>query len=213
MSQVDTLDTQKLAAYLEQHIDGFKGPIEADKFEGGQSNPTFKITTPSGAYVLRRQPPGKLLKSAHAVDREFRVMAALKDTDVPVPQVLHLCEDRDVIGSMFYVMEFCEGRILWGASLPEAGEGEAGNATRAAMYQEMNRVLAALHSVDLEAVGLTDYGKPGNYFERQIGRWTKQYRASETSDIAAMNALIDFLPAHLPASDDVTTVVHGNGQT
>ena len=108
MSQVDTLDTQKLAEYLEQQIDGFKGPIEADKFEGGQSNPTFKITTPSGAYVLRRQPPGKLLKSAHAVDREFRVMAALKDTDVPVPRVLHLCEDRDVIGSMFYVMEFCE---------------------------------------------------------------------------------------------------------
>ena len=132
------------------------------------SNPTFKITAASGAYVLRRQPPGKLLKSAHAVDREFRVMAALKDTDVPVPNVLHLCEDRDVIGSMFYVMEFCEGRILWSAGLPEMGEGEAANAVRGEMYSEMNRVLAAMHSVDLEAVGLTDYGKPGNYFERQL---------------------------------------------
>ena len=210
MSQVDTLDTQKLAAYLEQHIDGFKGPIEADKFDGGQSNPTFKITTPSGAYVLRRQPPGKLLKSAHAVDREFRVMAALKDTDVPVPQVLHLCEDRDVIGSMFYVMEFCEGRILWGASLPEAGEGEAGNATRAAMYQEMNRVLAALHSVDLDEVGLADYGKPGNYFERQLGRWTQQYEASKLQDIPAMDELIAWLQANQPEDDGQVSLVHGD---
>ena len=210
MSQVDTLDTQKLAEYLEQHIDGFNGPIEADKFEGGQSNPTFKITTPSGAYVLRRQPPGKLLKSAHAVDREFRVMAALKDTDVPVPRVLHLCEDRDVIGSMFYVMEFCEGRILWGASLPEVGEGEAGNATRAAMYQEMNRVLAALHSVDLDAVGLTDYGKPGNYFERQLGRWTQQYEASKLQDIPAMDELIAWLQANQPEDDGQVSLVHGD---
>ena len=210
MSQVDTLDTQKLAAYLEQHIDGFKGPIEADKFDGGQSNPTFKISTPSGAYVLRRQPPGKLLKSAHAVDREFRVMAALKDTDVPVPQVLHLCEDRDVIGSMFYVMEFCEGRILWGASLPEAGEGEAGNATRAAMYQEMNRVLAALHSVDLDEVGLADYGKPGNYFERQLGRWTQQYEASKLQDIPAMDELIAWLQANQPEDDGQVSLVHGD---
>ncbi|MCG8439843.1 MAG: phosphotransferase family protein, partial [Pseudomonadales bacterium] len=198
MSQVDTLDTEKLARYLEQHIDGFKGPIQADKFEGGQSNPTFKITSPSGAYVLRRQPPGKLLKSAHAVDREYRVMAALKDTDVPVPTVLHLCEDRDVIGSMFYVMEFCEGRILWGAALPEAGDGDAGNALRATMYDEMNRVLAAMHSVDLEAVGLSDYGKPGSYFERQLGRWSKQYEASKLEEIPAMDELIAWLEKHLP---------------
>ncbi|MED5389365.1 MAG: phosphotransferase family protein [Pseudomonadota bacterium] len=210
MSQVDTLDTQKLAAYLEQHIDGFKGPIEADKFDGGQSNPTFKMTSPSGAYVLRRQPPGKLLKSAHAVDREFRVMAALKDTDVPVPQVLHLCEDRDVIGSMFYVMEFCEGRIFWGASLPEMGEGESGNGLRSAMYDEMNRVLAALHSVDLEATGLTDYGKPGNYFERQLGRWTKQYEASKLQDIPAMDELIAWLEANQPEDDGQVSLVHGD---
>jgi aminoglycoside phosphotransferase (APT) family kinase protein len=210
MSQVDTLDTQKLAEYLEQHIDGFKGPIEADKFEGGQSNPTFKITAASGAYVLRRQPPGKLLKSAHAVDREFRVMAALKDTDVPVPNVLHLCEDRDVIGSMFYVMEFCEGRILWSAGLPEMGEGEAANAVRGEMYSEMNRVLAAMHSVDLEAVGLTDYGKPGNYFERQLGRWTQQYEASKLQEIPAMDSLIEWLQANQPEDDGQVSLVHGD---
>ena len=210
MSQVDTLDTQKLAEYLEQHIGGFNGPIEADKFEGGQSNPTFKITAASGAYVLRRQPPGKLLKSAHAVDREFRVMAALKDTDVPVPNVLHLCEDRDVIGSMFYVMEFCEGRILWSAGLPEMGEGEAANAVRGEMYSEMNRVLAAMHSVDLEAVGLTDYGKPGNYFERQLGRWTQQYEASKLQEIPAMDSLIEWLQANQPEDDGQVSLVHGD---
>lgn len=210
MSQVDSLDTVKLAEYLEQHIEGFKGPIEADKFEGGQSNPTFKITTPSGAYVLRSQPPGELLKSAHAVDREYRVMAALKNTEVPVPNVLHLCEDRDVIGSMFYVMEFCEGRIFWGAALPECGEGEQGNATRAAMYDEMNRVLAAMHSVDLEAAGLSDYGKPGNYFERQLGRWTKQYAASKLKDIPAMDELIAWLEKHQPEDDGQVALAHGD---
>ncbi len=210
MSQVDSLDTVKLAEYLEQQIEGFKGPIEADKFEGGQSNPTFKITSPSGAYVLRRQPPGELLKSAHAVDREYRVMAALKNTDVPVPNVLHLCEDRDVIGSMFYVMEFCEGRIFWGAALPECGEGEEGNALRAAMYDEMNRVLAAMHSLDLEAVGLSDYGKPGNYFERQLGRWTKQYAASKLKEIPAMDELMAWLEKHLPEDDGQVALAHGD---
>ncbi|WP_287961948.1 phosphotransferase family protein, partial [Alcanivorax sp.] len=207
MSQIDT---QKLAEYFEQHIEGFKGPIEAEKFEGGQSNPTFKITAASGSYVLRRQPPGKLLKSAHAVDREFRVMAALKDTDVPVPNVLHLCEDRDVIGSMFYVMEFCEGRILWDAALPEAGEGDAANAARREMYSQMNRVLAAIHSVDLEAVGLTDYGKPGSYFERQLDRWTQQYEASKLQEIAAMDSLIAWLQTHQPEDDGQVSLVHGD---
>lgn len=210
MSQVDSLDTVKLADYLEQHIDGFKGPIEASKFEGGQSNPTFKMTTPSGAYVLRRQPPGELLKSAHAVDREYRVMAALKNTDVPVPNVLHLCEDRDVIGSMFYVMEFCEGRIFWGAALPECGDGAEGNALRTAMYDEMNRVLAAMHSVDLEAAGLSDYGKPGNYFERQLGRWTKQYAASKLKDIPAMDELIAWLEQNQPEDDGQVALAHGD---
>ncbi|MFP1683257.1 phosphotransferase [Alloalcanivorax sp. C16-1] len=205
MSQVDTLDTDRLTAYLEQHVPGFKGPMSAEKFEGGQSNPTFRIKAASGEYVLRRQPPGKLLKSAHAVDREFRVMNALRDSDVPVPRMYHLCEDPDVIGSMFYVMEFCQGRIFWDAAIPEVD-----NAARTAMYTEMNRVLAALHDVDLDAVGLTDYGKPGSYFERQLGRWTKQYRASEINPIQAMEDLMTWLEQNQPADDGQVSLVHGD---
>lgn len=205
MSQVDTLDTERLADYLQQHVDGFKGPVSAEKFAGGQSNPTFRIKAGSGEYVLRRQPPGKLLKSAHAVDREYRVMEALKNTEVPVPKVFHLCEDRDVIGSMFYLMEFCEGRIFWDAAIPEVD-----NAQRTTMYTEMNRVLAALHSVDPAAVGLADYGKPGNYFERQLGRWGKQYRASETHRIEAMEELMAWLEANQPADDGQVSLVHGD---
>ncbi|MBU3069998.1 phosphotransferase family protein [Aestuariicella sp. G3-2] len=203
---VDTLDTEVLSRYLEANIEGFKGPITAEKFAGGQSNPTFKITAASGTYVLRRQPPGKLLKSAHAVDREYRVLNALKDTDVPVARVYHLCEDRDVIGSMFYIMEFCDGHIYWGAALPEIESNEK----RAAMYDEMNRVLAALHSVDLEATGLSDYGKPGNYFERQFGRWSSQYKASELQPIAEMDQLIEWLDANLPADDGKVSLTHGD---
>lgn len=202
---VDQLPVEKLADYLAAQIEGFRGPIEVSKFSGGQSNPTFKITAESGTYVLRRQPPGKLLKSAHAVDREFRVMRALQNTAVPVPQVLHLCEDRDLIGSMFYIMEYCEGRIFWDAALPELD-----NTQRSEFYEEMNRVLAALHSVDLEATGLTDYGKPGNYFERQLERWTGQYRASELKTIAAMDKLIDWLGGALPADDGRVALVHGD---
>ena len=171
MSQVDTLDEAKLASYLEANVEGFKGPLTASKFAGGQSNPTFKIDAESGTYVLRRQPPGKLLKSAHAVDREYRILAALADTDVPVAKVYHLCEDRDVIGSMFYIMEFCDGNIHWDAALKDADSPEQ----RAKMYDEMNRVLAAIHSVDLEKANLLDYGKPGNYFQRQFERWSSQY--------------------------------------
>lgn len=206
MSAVDTLDTEKLCSYLEQHVEGFKGPMTAEKFAGGQSNPTFKIDAASGTYVLRRQPPGKLLKSAHAVDREYRVLNALKDTDVPVAKVYHLCEDRDVIGSMFYVMEFCDGNIYWGAGLPEIETNEQ----RTAMYDEMNRVLAALHSVDLEAAGLTDYGKPGNYFERQLNRWTAQYKASELDPIPEMDQLIAWLEKNLPEDDGKVSLVHGD---
>ncbi len=202
---VEQLPTEKLAAYLATHIEGFRGPIQVEKFSGGQSNPTFKVQAESGTYVLRRQPPGKLLKSAHAVDREFRVMRALADTDVPVPRVLHLCEDRELIGSMFYVMEYCDGRIFWDAALPELD-----NAQRSGFYEEMNRVLAALHSVDLEACGLTDYGKPGNYFERQLERWQGQYRASELQPIAAMDQLMDWLGTALPADDGRATLVHGD---
>lgn len=203
---VDHLDTDTLGRYLEQHLAGFRGPVTAEKFSGGQSNPTFKLSAASGTYVLRRQPPGKLLKSAHAVDREYRVLAALQDTDVPVAQVYHLCEDRDLIGSMFYVMEYCDGNIYWGAALPEI----VSNDRRGAMYDEMNRVLAALHKVDINAVGLSDYGKSGNYFERQLGRWSSQYRASELQMIPAMDQLIDWLEQHLPADDDKVALTHGD---
>lgn len=206
MSEVDSLDEARLAAYLESQIEGFKGPLKASKFSGGQSNPTFKIEAASGNYVLRRQPPGKLLKSAHAVDREFRVYQALAESDVPVPKVYHLCEDRDVLGSMFYVMELCEGRIFWDAALPEM----ASNEDRTQAYDQMNRVLAAIHQVDVEAVGLGDYGKPGNYFERQLGRWTQQYRASEIDKIAPMDQLIEWLEANIPEDDGRVSLVHGD---
>lgn len=204
-SVVDQLDMEKLSGYLKSKIPGFDGPLRASKFSGGQSNPTFKVETSAGTYVLRRQPPGKLLKSAHAVDREFRVMQALAGTDVPVPNVLHLCEDRDVIGSMFYLMEYCEGRIFWDAALPELNNEE-----RSTFYEEMNRVLAALHSVDLGAAGLSDYGRPGNYFERQFERWQGQYRASELQAISAMDQLILWLGDHLPADDGRVSLVHGD---
>ncbi|MGL6160656.1 phosphotransferase [Microbulbifer sp.] len=202
---VDHLPPERLEEYLAACIEGFRGPLEVSKFSDGQSNPTFKLHAASGTYVLRRQPPGKLLKSAHAVDREFRVMRALADTDVPVPGVLHLCEDRELIGSLFYVMEYCEGRIFWSAALPEVDRAERG-----AMYEEMNRVLAALHSVDVEAAGLSDYGRPGNYFQRQFERWSGQYRASEIEKIAAMDELIDWLADTLPEDDGRVALVHGD---
>lgn len=203
---VETVDVDTLSRYLEQHVDGFKGPLRAEKFSGGQSNPTFKLTAASGTYALRRQPPGKLLKSAHAVDREYRVLAALQTTEVPVPRVYHLCEDRDVIGSMFYLMEYCDGHIYWGAALPEIDS----NKRRGVMYDEMNRVLAALHSVDIDAVGLSDYGKPGNYFERQLARWSSQYKASELQVIPAMDQLIHWLEHNLPPDDGKVALTHGD---
>ena len=201
-----SLDTKKLQAYLEHHIPGFSGELSAEKFAGGQSNPTFKLSAGGKHYVLRRKPPGELLKSAHAVDREFKVISALQNTDVPVPQAYCLCEDDALIGSMFYVMEYKEGRVFWDPTLPEIESREE----RAAMYDEMNRVLAALHSVDVDAVGLSDYGRPGNYFERQIGRWTKQYRASETNNEPAMEKLITWLPANMPPDDGQVGLVHGD---
>ena len=178
MSQHD-FDLATLNAYLSEHCPQVGVITETEKFSGGQSNPTFLLTSEAGQFVLRRQPPGKLLKSAHAVDREFRVIRALADSDVPVPKVYHLCEDPDVIGSMFYVMAYVKGNIYWNSALPEIDS----NDTRRAMYHEMNRVLAALHSVDIDAAGLSDYGKPGNYFARQLSRWTQQYRASELEHI------------------------------
>jgi len=202
---VDTLDIQTLGRYLEAKIPDFRGPIEAEKFAGGQSNPTFRLHTASGDYVLRRKPPGQLLKSAHAVDREYRVLEGLADTEVPVARAYHLCEDDDVIGSMFYVMSFEDGRIFWDPALPELDKGE-----RAAFHGEMVRVLAAMHNVDVDAVGLADYGKPGNYFERQVGRWSTQYRSAETHTIEAMEQLLEWLPASIPADDGQVSLIHGD---
>ena len=202
---VDQFDLKQTGAYLEAHLDGFKGLNKAEKFSDGQSNPTFLLSADSGRYVLRRQPPGDLLKSAHAVDREYRVITALRDTDVPVPHTYHLCTDRDVIGSMFYVMSFENGRVFWNATLPELD-----NAQRANIYDEMNRVVAALHDIRPEDVGLADYGYPGNYFARQISRWSKQYRSSETSTIADMDRLIEWLPANMPEDDGSVSLIHGD---
>ncbi|GGF77679.1 phosphotransferase [Alteromonas lipolytica] len=200
-----TLDTEVLSAYLEQHVEGFRGPINAEKFPGGQSNPTFLIEAASGKYVLRRKPPGELLKSAHAVDREYRVLSALADTPVPVAKVYHLCEDTEVIGSMFYLMEYIDGRVFFNPALPEVSKEE-----RSQMYAEMSRVLAELHKVDVDAVGLSDYGRPGNYYERQISRWTTQYRATETETIPEMDTLIDWLAANTVADDGQVCLAHGD---
>ncbi len=199
------LPVDALAAYLETHVNGFRGPLTAMKFKGGQSNPTYRIDAASGTYVLRRKPPGPLLPSAHAVDREFRVLQALHGTSVPVAQPLHLCRDESVIGSMFYLMAFVDGRIFWDPSLPDMDA-----TARADIYLGIIDAMAALHTVDPAAVGLGDYGKPGNYFERQIKRWSEQYRASETRPIAAMDALIDALPARCPADDGVVALAHGD---
>jgi aminoglycoside phosphotransferase (APT) family kinase protein len=199
------IDVARLARYLEDHVPGFEGPVDAEKFAGGQSNPTFLLHARSGRYVLRRQPPGELLKSAHAVDREFRILTALSRTRVPVAQPYHLCEDRDVIGSLFYVMSFEDGRIFWNPALPELPRAD-----RAVCYDAVLQTMAALHEVDVDAAGLTDYGRPGNYFERQIGVWTKQYRAAETERLDAMETLIDWLPNACPADASRPTLVHGD---
>ncbi len=200
-----SLDLDRLVPYLQQHLPGFQGPVSATKFAGGQSNPTFLLDTPGGGYVLRRQPPGQLLKSAHAVDREFRVLSALAQTPVPVARAWHLCEDRDVIGSMFYLMSYEEGRIFWNPALPEVD-----TAARRDYYASIVATLAALHDVDIEAVGLADYGRPGNFFQRQIELWTKQYRAAETERIEPMEVLIEWLPANCPADTQHPALVHGD---
>ena len=210
MAESHAFDTLALQAHLQQQLPGFAGPLRVEQFKGGQSNPTYKLITPGMAYVMRSKPgpAAKLLPSAHAVDREYRVMKALHGTGVPVPRMHHLCEDESVIGRAFYVMEFVQGRVLWDQSLP--GLDSAG---RNAIYDEMNRVMAALHSVDVVACGLHDYGKPGNYFQRQIGRWSKQYLASTTEPIAAMDELLRWLPTHLPATaldTSQVSVVHGD---
>jgi aminoglycoside phosphotransferase (APT) family kinase protein len=203
-------DTRALQQYLQRQLPGFAGPLTVEQFKGGQSNPTYKLLTPGGAYVMRTKPgpAAKLLPSAHAVDREYRVMKGLAGTDVPVAHMHVLCEDEAVIGRAFYVMQFMDGRVLWDQALPGMSSTERG-----AIYDEMNRVISALHKVDVAAAGLADYGKPGNYFERQIGRWSKQYVASMTEDIKEMDRLIEWLPAHMPATardSSMVGVVHGD---
>jgi aminoglycoside phosphotransferase (APT) family kinase protein len=200
----DKLDEANLAAWMADNVQGFAGPITVSKFSGGQSNPTYRIDASSGAYVLRRKPLGKLLPSAHAVDREFRVISGLYPAGFPVAQPFGLCTDDEVIGSMFYVMSMVEGRTIWNGAMPDSNPGE-----RRAIYLELIDVLAALHNVDVEAAGLSEFGKPGNYFGRQIERWTKQYRLAETDALPEMEKLIDWLPATMPAQTRVS-IVHGD---
>ncbi len=197
-------DTGRLADFIRENVEGFAGELQVEQFKGGQSNPTYLVTAGSNRYVLRRKPPGVLLQSAHAVDREYRVIAALAATGVPVARAYALCADESVIGTAFYLMAYVEGRVLWDPTLPGMSPAQ-----RAAHYDELNRVIAALHQVDVAVVGLADYGRPGNYISRQIERWTKQYRASETETIEAMDRLIEWLPQNIPAGDE-TRIVHGD---
>ena len=210
VAEQHAFDTATLQRYLDGRLESFAGPLTVEQFKGGQSNPTYKLITPERAYVMRAKPgpAAKLLQSAHAIDREFTVMRALHETAVPVPRMHVLCEDESVIGRAFYVMQFMPGRVLWDQSLPSLDVPARGR-----IYDEMNRVIAALHTVDVGAVGLAGYGRPGNYFERQIGRWTKQYLASITEPIEAMDRLIEWLPAHMPPSardETQVSVVHGD---
>ena len=203
-------DVAALQAYLQARLPGFAGPPQAEQFKGGQSNPTYKLLTPGATYVMRAKPGpvAKLLPSAHAIEREYRVMAALAATEVPVPRMHLLCDDETVIGRAFFVMEHVPGRVLWEQSLPGLEPAQRG-----AIYDEMNRVIAALHRLDPAALGLADFGRSGNYFERQIGRWTKQYLASVTGANPAMDRLIEWLPANIPASardESMVAVVHGD---
>lgn len=206
VSERQKFDIAALQEYMRQHVDGFSGDLTVEQFKGGQSNPTFKLTAGGQSYVLRSKPgpAAKLLASAHAIDREFRVMDALNKAGFPAARQYALCTDESIIGRAFYIMEFVDGRVLWDQSLPGMT-----NAERAAIYDEMNRVIAQLHTIDYAAIGLADFGKPGNYFKRQIDRWTKQYKASETEKIDAMDKLIEWLPNNIPQGDD-TSIVHGD---
>ena len=210
VSDQHAFDVPALTAWMQGHVQGFAGPLQVEMFKGGQSNPTYKLITPGRSYVMRSKPGpvAKLLPSAHAIEREFRVMKGLAGTDVPVPHMYALCEDESIIGRAFYIMECMEGRVLWDQSLPGMEPAQ-----RAAIYDEMNRVISALHTVDFAAQGLADYGESGNYFERQIGRWSKQYVASVTQPIPEMDKLMQWLPAHMPASAldaSRVSIVHGD---
>ena len=210
VSAAHAIDIEALSAWLSTHLEGFKGPLSIEMFKGGQSNPTYKLITPEQSYVMRAKPGpvAKLLPSAHAIEREFAVMRGLYGTEVPVARMYCLCEDESVIGRAFYVMEFVQGRVMWDQALPGMNTQERG-----AIYDEMNRVIAALHTVKFAERGLAAYGKPGNYFERQIGRWSKQYMASITQPIVEMDRLMEWLPAHIPAGardESVVSIVHGD---
>jgi aminoglycoside phosphotransferase (APT) family kinase protein len=207
VSERQRFDVDALAAYLSAHIPAFPdGELAVEQFKGGQSNPTFKLSAGDRHYVLRTKPgpAARLLPSAHAIDREYRVMDALHKAGFPAPRQYLLCNDESVIGRAFFVMEFIEGRVLWDQSLPGMTPAE-----RSAIYDELNRVIARLHTIDYAAIGLADYGKPGNYFARQIERWTRQYQASATEPIEAMDQLIAWLPQHIPAGE-ATSIVHGD---
>lgn len=210
VSEQHAFDVSVLSGWLDKNLPGFVGPLNVEMFKGGQSNPTFKLITPNKSYVMRAKPGpvAKLLPSAHAVEREYAVMHGLQETDVPVPRMYCLCEDESIIGRAFYIMEFMQGRVLWDQSLPDMDRAQRG-----AIYNEMNRVIAALHKVDFAARGLQNYGKPGNYFERQIGRWSKQYVASITQPIPEMDQLMEWLPKNIPAmarNDSMVSIVHGD---
>jgi aminoglycoside phosphotransferase (APT) family kinase protein len=201
---IHQFDQDALYGYLEAHLEGFAGPMRVAQFKGGQSCPTYRIEARSGTYVLRRKPPGKLLPSAHAVDREYRVITALYAAGFPVPRTYLLCTDENVVGTMFYVMDCVDGRVFWDPTMPELS-----SAQRGAAYDSMNETMAKLHSFDVAKLGLADFGRPGNYFARQIGRWSKQYKASETTAIHAMDRLMEWLPENNPA-DDTNVLVHGD---
>ncbi len=199
-----TFDQDVLRSYLSQHVDGYAGPLQVKQFEGGQSNPTFQLITPGKTYVMRKQPPGELLPSAHQVDREYRVMHALRDTAVPVPVMYCLCEDKSVIGTSFYVMDFVEGRVFVDPSMPDSNNDE-----RRATYLNLASILGELHSLRPEDVGLEEFGRPGNYYARQYKRWSSQYLASKTDDLPDMDALMEWLPDNIP-DDDASGIVHGD---
>lgn len=205
MTAMTATEQRAVSNWLSEHLARAGPVLSSEKFSGGQSNPTYRLTTPDARYVLRRKPPGTLLKSAHAVDREFRVQKALAGTDVPVARMHALCEDDGVIGSAFYIMEEVEGRTFDDPRLPELAPDQ-----RAAVMDEMNRVLAAIHDIDLTATGLADYGPAGNYCQRQLDRWTQQYHATRTDDLPAMSALIDWLGDNMPDDDGQRTLVHGD---
>ncbi len=202
---VHTLDVEKLSDYLTQQLDEFTGIKKSKKFNTGQSNPTYLLETAEKKYVLRKKPPGELLPSAHAVDREYRIIKALEETKVPVPRTVFLCNDESIIGTIFYVMEFVDGRIFWDPTLPEIDENK-----RMKVYEETVRIMAELHKIDVEKAGLLDFGKPGNYFERQVGRWIKQYRAAETESYPEVETLIAWLEKTMPDDDGLISIVHGD---